>query len=178
MIGVEINAEQLRRRALELGATDDIVRRAMRSTAAKMQTYTRSRSARELGDELKIKRSVVRRRIRLRPRKYNGASVDAPVWYGLNAVSLIDLGAKKTRGGVRAMAGRYVPGAFIARGRSGTFQVFKRRGRERLPLDRMREDISENAERYLQRMIDAAEYGQRFIDIFAREIEWRMQKQN
>lgn len=176
MIGVEINAEQLRRKALQLGATDDIVKKAMRSTAAKMQSYTRTRSSRELADVLKIKRSIVRKRIRLRARKYDGKQVSAPVWYGINAVRLIDLNAKRAPGGVRAMAGRYVPGAFIAPGRNGRYQVFKRTTRARTPLMKIAVDIAEGATDYLQGMIDGAEYGQKFIDIFAHEIEWRMQK--
>lgn len=178
MIGVEINAEQLRRRALQMGATDDIVRKAMRSAAAKMQRYTRTRSGRELSDALKIKRSVVRKRIRLRARKYDGHHVEAPIWYGVNAVRLIDLNAKKARGGVRAMAGRFVQGAFIARGRDGGYHVFRRKTRARTPLERVSVDVADGATEYLQGMVNAAEYGQKFIDLFVHEIEWRMQKLN
>lgn len=176
MIGVEINAEQLRRRALQLGATDDIVRKAMRSAVGKMQRYTRGRSAKGLADALKIKRSIVRKRIRLRTYRVTRDGVEAPIWYGTNAVRLIDLNAKKAKGGVRAMANRFVPGAFIARAPDGNYHVFRRKTKARTPLERVTAPVNSEAEKYLQGMVDAADYSRRFLDLFEHEIEWRTRK--
>ena len=102
---------------------------------------------------------------------------EAGVWYGLNPVALIRLGARQTSTGVSARGGRKVDGAFIARARGGGAQVFKRKGRERLPIVVQAADIEARATDYIQDdLAGARAFEQQFHRVFEHEIQWQMRK--
>jgi hypothetical protein len=178
MISVELDAKDLDRVAMELRATPAQVSRALRSTLRKMAAWVRTRSVRGLSKELQIQQKIIRRRLRAikaRPTPNGGAEVK--LWFGLNPIALIYLGARQNSKGVRA-GKRFVAGAFKARGKGGKEQVFKRRGKERLPIDKQHADIQQPAERYLDDgLLNSAAFEQQFFKTFDHELKWQTRTQ-
>ena len=113
MIDLHIDKAGLQRAAQELGATDAQVLQAMRSTISKMARWARSRSVRELAGGLVVPQKILRPRIKAQRLRRTATGAEAGVWYGLNPVALIRLGARRTRAGVSAKGGRHIEGAFI-----------------------------------------------------------------
>ncbi len=177
MIDLQVDTAGLQRAARELGATDALVRQAMRSTVGKMTRWTRTRSARELSKSLVVQQKVLRPRIRARRLRHTARGMEAAVWYGLNPVALIRLGARQTKAGVSARGGRRVAGAFIAQARGGRQQVFRRKGRARLPIAVQAADIEARAADYLEHdLVDSRAFEQQFRRVFEHEIQWRMRR--
>lgn len=151
-------------------ATEKQVERALRSTLGKMAKWVRTRSIRSLQQNLKIPQKILRRRIKVMKRR-TGNSI--AIFYGENAVAAILLKPKKTSTGVTA-AGRDFPGAFIANGKGGKQQVFKRSGSARLPLVRQEVEIKKDTDEFLEReFITAAAFAEQFYKVFEHEIEWQ-----
>ena len=113
MIDLHIDKAGLQRAAQELGATDAQVLQAVRSTISKMARWARSRSVRELAGGLVVPQEILRPRIKAQRLRRTATGAEAGVWYGLNPVALIRLGARRTRAGVSAKGGRHIEGAFI-----------------------------------------------------------------
>lgn len=177
MIDLKIETDGLQRAARALGATDALVRQAMRSAVGKITRWTRTRSARELSKRLAVQQKVLRPRIRTRRLRRTARGMEAGVWYGLNPVALIRLGARQTQTGVSARGRRRVEGAFIARASGGGQQVFKRKGRARLPIAVQVADIEARAADYLEHdLVDSRDVELQFRRVFEHEIQWRMRK--
>ena len=113
MIDLHIDKAGLQRAAQELGATDAQVLQAVCSTISKMARWARSRSVRELAGGLVVPQKILRPRIKAQRLRRTATGAEAGVWYGLNPVALIRLGARRTRAGVSAKGGRHIEGAFI-----------------------------------------------------------------
>jgi hypothetical protein len=169
MISVEISARDLDRLIVELAATSAQVKRALNSTLRKMASWVKTRSVRGLSKELDIKQKTIRRRLRsIKARPTGNGGAEVVVWYGLDPIALIHLGAKQTGKGVRA-GRRFVRGAFIAKG-----QVFKRTGKARLPLEKQRAEIAPAAERFLDDgLLNAPAFEQQFFKTFEHELRWQ-----
>lgn len=110
MIDLHIDKAGLQRAAQELGATDAQVLQAVRSTISKMARWARSRSVRELAGGLVVPQKILRPRIKAQRLRRTATGAEADVWYGLNPVALIRLGARRTRAGVSAKGGRHIEG--------------------------------------------------------------------
>lgn len=177
MIDIEVSGEGLQQIQLDLAATDQQATKALRSTLGKMAAWLRGKSVKGLSQELAIGQKVMRRRLksfRLTSRPGGGSIT---VWYGLDPIALIYLNAKQNKSGVTAMGGRFVKSGFIAPVRGGR-QVFKRRGKARLPIDKQRAEIQDKANVYLEdQLIGTEEFEARFFTIFERELKWRTQTQ-
>ena len=119
MIELQVDAVGLQQAARELGATGAQVQQALRSTVGKMTRWARMRSVRDLGKGLVVPQKVLHPRVKARRLRRTARGAESGVWYGLNPVALIRLGARQTRTGVSARGGRKVDGAFIARARGG-----------------------------------------------------------
>lgn len=177
LIELDLEAQGVDQVIRDLQATEGQVRLALASTLRKMASWMRTRSVRGLSDHLQVQQKVLRRRLksfRLR-RSADGASI--MVWYGLNPIALVNLGARQTRVGVTA--GKHQrPGAFIAQTRNGKRHVFKRAGRARLPIKTQVLDIADRAQTYIEDNVagDVA-FEQQFQKTFEHELRWRMQKQ-
>ena len=85
----------------------------MRSTISKMTRWARSRSVWKLAGGLVVPQKILRPRIKAQRLRRTAMGAEAGVWYGLNPVALIRLGARRTRAGVSAKGGRHIEGAFI-----------------------------------------------------------------
>lgn len=175
MISVEIDARDLDRLVVELSATRAQAQRALNSTLRKMAAWVKTRSVRGLSQALQIQQKVIRRRLRsIKARKTADGGAEVKVWYGLDPIALIHLGAKQNRKGVRAAGGRFVKSAFLARTKSGKQQVFKRAGKARLPLVKQSADIQRQAERFLDDgLLNSAAFEQQFFKTFGHELKWQ-----
>ena len=115
MIDLHIDKAGLQRAAQELGATDAQVLQAVRSTISNMARWARSRSVRELAGGLVVPQEILRPRIKAQRLRRTATGAEAGVWYGLNPVALIRLGARRTRAGVSAKGGRHIEGPSLPR---------------------------------------------------------------
>lgn len=178
MIDLEIEAGDLQRIAGEIDATEAQATKALNSTLVKMAAWLKSKSVKGLSDALAIQQKVVRRRLKAFRLQRRAGSSSITVWYGLDPIALIHLQAKKAKGGVKASGGRFVQDGFIAKGKNGRAQVFKRRGKARLPVEKQRAKIEDKANTYIEdSLIGTAEFEARFFKTFEHELQWRMQTQ-
>lgn len=179
MIDFEVDSASLNQLALNVAATEDEARKALRSTMNKMAAWMRTRSVQGLSKSLQIQQKVIRRRLKAVKFKQTADGGVAKVWYGENPIGLIYLGAKQTGTGVLADGGRFVPGAFIARGRGAknkSMQVFKRVGKKRLPLEREEAAIQKPVDKYLESgIIGSTAFAVQFWKTFEHELKWRTQ---
>ncbi len=169
-----VDSSSLKVVSVDLQATEAQADAAMRSSLRKMASWLRAKSIRGLSRELEVGSKVLRRRLKaFRLRKTaDGASVG--VWYGLDPIALVHLGARQSKAGVKA--GQHaVAGAFIA-GKGDGKQVFKRVGKARLPIEKQTLDVQEKANRWIEDdLIGTAEFETKFLSTFEHELSWRMQ---
>lgn len=178
LIDLQINAESLQGVVLDLAATEAQANKALNSTLVKMASWLRAKSVKGLSGALAIQQKVIRRRLKSFRLQRKAGGSEITVWYGLDPIALIYLQAKQNKGGVKAYGSRFVQSAFIANGRNGNRQVFKRRGKGRLPLDKQRADIEDRASTYIEdQLVGAAEFEARFFKTFEHELQWRTQTQ-
>ena len=178
MIDLEIDAEGLQQVALDLAATDAQAEQALNSTLVKMAAWLRSKSVKGLSQNLVVPQKVIRRRLKSFRLQRRASGSEITVWYGLDPIALIYLQARQNKSGVKAYGGRFVQSAFIAPGANGNRQVFKRRGKARLPIEKQRTDIEDKANTYIEdELVGAAEFEERFFKTFEHELQWRMRKQ-
>lgn len=174
-LSIEIDSRQVENLAAIFGATEDQVLSALRSTFGKMGRWLRTRSVRGLSEHLAIQQKILRQRVkafRLAGGLSSGGD-GAKVWFGLKPIPLIRLNAREVSDGVRASGGRHEKGAFIAR-IHGRQQVLRRKGKERVPLEVVKADISEPAQVYIEdRLIGTAEFDDQFFKILDHELKWR-----
>lgn len=177
MIDIQVDGDTLNQVAADLEATEAQATKALQSTLNKMAAWLRSKSVKGLSNHLAIQQKVMRRRLKAfrLVRQAKGGSIT--VFYGLDPIALIYLNARQNRRGVAAMGGRFVESGFIAPTRGGQ-QVFKRRGKERLPIDKQKAEIQDKANTYIEdALIGTEEFEARFFLIFERELKWRTQTQ-
>lgn len=178
MIDIEVSTEGLQQIQLDLASTEAQATKALNSTLIKMAAWLRAKSVKGLADHLSIGQKVMRRRLKSfrLTRLPQGGQIT--VWYGLDPIALIYLNARQNRRGVAAMGGRFVQSGFIAPTKGGGRQVFRRRGRARLPIDKQRADVADKANTYIEdELIGTDEFEARFFTIFERELKWRTQTQ-
>lgn len=141
--------------------------RALRKTAKWLATH----SVREIGRELQIKQQPVKRRFQVYP---NRRGQEVKLWVGLYPIAVHHLGTpKQTPDGVKVGRRRY-GGAFLAPANNSPETVWRRRGRERLPIDRVTEDIAEPVQSVLARW--ERRTTARFAEIFEQEVRFELSK--
>lgn len=150
-----------------------VIKAALRSTAAKMARWVKGRAQRQLPAELRMKPSIVRRRLRTIAARSTSAGAEAAVFVGLNPVAYRWLSPRKTATGVSTKAGT-AKGAFFGKTPKGTAQVFRRKGKQRLPVSVVKAEVAPTAESYLEReLFSDAEFESKFFEILERELKWR-----
>lgn len=178
MINLVVDAPNLEGVITDLAATEAQVQKALNSTLGKMATWLRSISAKGLSKELAIQQKVLRRRLKLFRLHRNGNGAEIKVWYGLDPIAMVYMQPRQNKKGVRAYGGRFVQSGFIAAGSNGNRQVFKRRGKERLPVDKQRADIVDKASIYIEdNLLGTEQFEAQFFKIFEHELQWRTQTQ-
>lgn len=176
LVNLDIDARDLQGVILDLAATEQQAEKALNSTLVKMAGWLRSKSVKGLSGALAIQQKVLRRRLKSFRLQRRAGGSEITVWYGLDPIALIYLQARQNKSGVKAYGGRFVQSAFIANGSNGNRQVFKRRGKGRLPIDKQRADIEDKANTYIEdELVGAAEFEARFFKTFEHELQWRTQ---
>lgn len=168
MIDIELDIAGKEELIAELSATQKQVEMALRSTVRQLSGWLKTKAMRGLSKELGIAVGILRRRLKALKLRTSSDGSSMVLWFGLNPIGLIWLGAKKTKAGVAA-GKRKIPGAFIAKG-----QVFKRVGKSRLPIEKQSLEVEDQAHIYLEdELLGSAEIERRFSQIFERELSWR-----
>jgi hypothetical protein len=148
-------------RKLDLAAA-----RALRKTAQWLRTH----SSREIARELRITQSPIRHRYSI----YSQSTAkEVKLWVGLHPISVHYLGTpKQTPTGVK-VGHREYDAAFISPMKTNQRLVFRRKGRERLPIEKVTEDWEGPAigalERWEKRALE------RFMDLFEHEARYALQ---
>lgn len=168
MIELNISEQGIAQIVDELGATQNQCAKALVSTLSKMARWLQTRTTKGLSAELQIKQKIIRRRLKKTSIVSTANGYAIKLWYGLNDISLIHLGARETKKGVTA--GKHkVSGAFIAKG-----QVFKRTGKARLPIEKQVVIIQKQANDYLEGAISQRDFDTQFFKTFEHELKWQM----
>lgn len=171
MITLDVSIPKLQEVIDDLLVTDEQVDRAMTSAARKLAGELNMEFRAGVADAVGVTKNVVQKRVRIvRVQKVAGKA-QFKLWLGTNRVSMIHLKPRENSTGVAAEVGRQVDGAFIATGRTGKEQVFKRRGKARLKIDKQFAEIKEQSDAFVDRFPDGV--GDRFIDYFEQELGWR-----
>ena len=137
--------------------------RALRRTAQWLRTH----SSREIAKELRITQSPIRHRYNVYSR---ATAKEIKLWVGLRPIGVHYLGTpKQTPDGV-AVGHRRYDGAFISPMKSTQRLVFRRKGRERLPIEMVREDWEGPAMDSLERWEKRAH--NHFLEQFEREARY------
>ena len=163
--------------AAKFDATASEFSKAFSVALRKTAKWMKSKAVKDLSPLLNIKQSVLRRRVKpLRVRKSKDGS-NIAVFFGLNPVPWTSLGAKQTKSGVVAQGGRSRRGAFLARGRGaalGKKRVFERKGKGRLPILQVRENINDKSVSYISgSLVSDDEIREAFIKYLESEIKWQ-----
>lgn len=178
MFNLVVDAPDLQGVVTDLAATEAQVQKALNSTLGKMAAWLRSISAKGLSKELAIQQKVIRRRLKLFRLHRNSSGSEIKVWYGLDPIAMIYLQPRQNKQGVKAYGGRFAKSAFIAAGSNGNRQVFRRREKSRLPLDKQRADIVDKASIYIEdNLLGTEEFEARFFKTFEHELQWRTRTQ-
>jgi len=148
-------------RKLDLAAA-----RALRKTAQWLRTH----SSKEIAKELRITQSPIRHRYNIYSQS---TSKEVKLWVGLRPIGVHYLGTpKQTSTGVR-VGHRNYDDAFIAPMKSNQRLVFRRKGRERLPVEKVTEDWEGPAlgalERWEKRALE------RFMELFEHEARYALE---
>jgi hypothetical protein len=148
MIGVEVDASEIRRIASEFAATEEQLRAAWRRAKTRTASRMRTKARQALRQGLGLRSAaILRARLRLR-----NARDSAELWVGLNDVPATAIKGRPRQGASGVSVGeRDFPGAFIGRGRdSRSRMVFKRTGRARLPIYAVTTPIKDDGDRVLE----------------------------
>ncbi|MCO3241384.1 hypothetical protein FA213_27630 [Pseudomonas aeruginosa] len=140
--------------------------RALRKTAQWLRTH----SSREIARELGITQSPVRHRYSI----YSQSTArEVKLWVGLQPIGVHYLGTpKQTPTGVK-VGHRDYDDAFISPMKSSQRLVFRRKGRERLPIEKVTEDWEGPALGALERWERRAM--ERFMELFEQEARYALQ---
>lgn len=134
--------------------------RALRKTAKWLRTH----SAREIGRELRIVQRPIRSRFHVYPIR---GQQETKLWIGLEPLSVHYLGdPRQTPEGVK-VGRRDYPHAFVDPMKSSSPMVWRRKGRERLPVEKVTLGIEDVAMPAIERWERRATA--RFIEIFEQE---------
>jgi hypothetical protein len=163
MIGINASSPDFARIAAEFQATERQIHAAIKRAVSRTTRWAAKEAPRRVSKAVSVAAKIVKDRVYFRvllDRDGYGR-----VWVGLRPISLGALNPRQTKAGVSAGPAR-VPGAFIAKE-----QVFKRRGKERLPLDRQALEIEAEG----RAIVDALgeELAPKCLSEFERELRWQ-----
>jgi hypothetical protein len=146
-----------------LGVLQKDMKAALRTATRQAGQWANREGARRLAKEANVPLRNLRRGLRL---KFQYQSVKgfatARLWYGLNPIALKYLGARETAKGVRVTGEKTIKGAFIVPTLGEN--VFKRVGKERLPIKRQERPIAEKGTAFLVQF--EKEVTEKFVEFF------------
>lgn len=174
MLALDVGAPDFHQLVLDVAATEQQATRALNSTLRKIAAWLRTRALKGLSERARLQQRILRRRLKSAKFKASPDGSQITLWFGLNPVALVYLGAKQTARGVSAQGGRYVQGAFIGQRAGGPRQVFKRRGKARLPIDKQETELQFTAEQYIERDLLTDAFETQFWRTFEHELKWQI----
>lgn len=164
-----IPVPKFRATALEIGAigaafdaTPERIRIASRRAIAYATKWANDMILGQMPELTGVRARIIAGRVHLEIREQSGK-----VWFGFNPISAGRLDPQQTSSGVTA-DGFQFPGAFVVDSLEGN--VFKRRGRGRLPIDKQEVTIAEKAEIEVRQI--ASHVGEQFMKSFKNQLQW------
>ncbi len=148
-----------------------VVPEATAASINKGAAKARTQIARSLSAIFQLPQKIIRRRMRVR--RANKRTLKGRLWAGLGAVKMKYLRPRQTKTGVTAGKHRAAH-AFIAPVGSTT-NVFKRKGRARLPLVTQKVVLGDKADQLIRRITKQV-IRTFFPKELRRQIEWRANK--
>jgi len=183
MIDLKIDTHELERLALDLAGTEKEVQCALRSTLSKMSAWLRTRTSRTLSQELRLKYSTVRHRIKAIRFKQSANGGAGGVWIGLNPLDLKFVGVPvQNERGVTLRGRASFPHAFLGprpgvKASKLNGNAFKRTGKDRLPIEKMGLEVKADADQAIEsKAMDFAAFEKQFYKTFEHELKWQTQK--
>jgi hypothetical protein len=181
VIVLDVSDDALEGMIRGVGATPKIGEDALRSALGKTMRWANTRARRAVAGGAKIAQGVLSRDRRFFLRLPRTGDPRGSIWIGLAPVSASHLKPRQTSSGVSAGAHRF-PGAFLASGRKGrgggaggARLVWKRRGKERLPIDKQAVSIADAATAALSGDVFRG-IEDFFVRTFEHEMRWRMSR--
>lgn len=145
-----------------LGVLQKDMKAALRTATKQTGQWANREGARGLAKAVGVPLSVLRRGLRL---KFQYQSVKgfstARLWYGLNAISAKYLGGRQTKKG-RNVRGQVFTQAFVSEALDG--HVFRRVGKDRLPIERVELGVVEKGQAYLAEF--ETKVAAKFVELF------------
>lgn len=127
-----------------------------------------------------IPKSVLNQRMKNIKVKTQGPNMEIKLWMGLNPIDYMKLGAKQqpfeTATGVQA-GKRSLRLAFIATTKNNSGHVFRREGRDRLPIKKQTIPIASKVQNFVERRVLVSQkFDQMFLKFLDEELEKRVKK--
>lgn len=174
MLRVEISQDQLTALKSFFDATTNEVKKAGVRTIRKTSNWIKTASVREISKRTDIAQKILRGRAKS---KIYVNKMQGEFTFGIYRVSLMRLGPKQQKKGVRA--GKFFrQSAFIAPIKSSTsnkYQVFKRVGKKRLPIEKQMIVIKDSVNTVIRDIV-MPQIPDRIIVIFRQELRWEVSK--
>ncbi|EKN01118.1 MULTISPECIES: prophage LambdaW5, minor tail protein Z-like protein [unclassified Acidocella] len=173
-LNIEFDTQQIDAMALDVNATLPQVEAALASALRRMALYLKAASVKGLSHELDVQQKVIRRRLSTFRLSRSRSAPEIKLWYGLNPLSMEQLGTpKQTAQGVR-VGKHFIAHAFLARDKTGRQRVFLRKGKARLPIEKQVLDIADDAERWIEdKLFEGVDFETKFFQLFEHELRWR-----
>lgn len=148
-------------------ATRDEIDKAAARALKKTAQWLRTHSAKEIGSELGIIQRPIRQRYQVYPIR---GKAETKLWIGLRPLGVHYLGdPRQTPSGV-SVGRRNYDHAFIDPMKSRTPMVWRRKGKERLPIEKVTEEWGDVARSAIERWERRAT--RRFIELFEQEARY------
>jgi hypothetical protein len=172
LINLEIKQSQIDAIAKNFAAQEKHINLALQRTIRKLSRWAITHLAREISKETKLPNAVIKKRIKS---FFSPDRKSSKIWLGLEPVSAMHLAPKQVPTGVSAK-GNIFKGAFIAKGVHGRAQVFKRLGKDRLPLQKQTISIEKDADMTIE-LVVLPQIQNRFNKLFTEELRWSSKSQ-
>ncbi len=157
----------------QLALTQHSIQKAEARAVNKTARWLRTQVLRQVSRAVRIPQKALKSRF-LIPKKANRTETRATFWAGMYGIDPLWLGAgRRTKTGYRVGRRQFV-GGFRATMRSGHTGVFRREGRERLPIIQEYITINTETEEAVRRLIPRAEH--ELIKKLKQEINYELHK--
>ncbi|MFA5632672.1 MAG: phage tail protein [Porticoccaceae bacterium] len=152
-----------------MGLSKEAAQRAARRAVAKTAKWTQSQAARAMSAELRVQQRILRARLRLYKR---GDGMEQKIWLGLNAITANRLGTPRKKSGGTQVGRHFFKDAFPIKRYGGG--VYRRKGRERFPLELARLGIDAIGALALREAAQRAD--DRLLEILQQELRYEFSK--
>jgi len=150
MLTFDIDLEQLKIAADQIGASDKVFKAMIARACSRTAATLRRMSGRGLKNELQLRTLGVLRK-RLKSIRLRGNNTGVSLWYGLNdlPVSAFKGRPRNTKDGAKK-GNVEIKGGFVGKTKRGKATIFKRAGEARLPIREQLLEIKDQADIYIE----------------------------